>query len=534
MKSKCHHLVAILNMFLLVAEPVLAAGADAFGSPTTTGTASTQLGADVTGPTPPPSAAIEPDASRTMQQSADAPLPLEEPIDPDKYVCGAGDLFQLNFWGRQNSAHRILIDPSGKAFVPRVGYVQVADLVLKDALVALRQAVARYYPRLNFDFSLVKPRSFLVHVVGAVPRPGIYNARATDRVSRALMLAGWNSNPDAALPNITGSMRRIEITRRKGGKITVDLLLYNLRGDTNNNPQLVDGDVVTVPFETLEANITGAVQRPGRYELVGTKDLAELVDIAGGLRPSATRQLPIILTRRESNSDQLAQYRVAFPQSGLPALPITSEDAVHVPSVDELQRSVMLVGAIQGATQADEATGIKRLPYQQGDTVRTLIERAGGVGAGADYKGSYIVRMQGTEQIVIPLDLEALLVYRNMKADRPVRIGDIINVPYQRHSIMVEGAVMRPGVYQFNPRLRPDDYIALAGGPSKMAQDHDTYRLVSPKGKTELISEKTAIQPGDTLVVPERHFSRAEVTQIIISGVGLAVTATALVITATR
>src|SRR5437879_2840858 len=29
-------------------------------------------------------------------------LPLEQPLDPDKYICGRGDLFELNFWGRQN------------------------------------------------------------------------------------------------------------------------------------------------------------------------------------------------------------------------------------------------------------------------------------------------------------------------------------------------------------------------------------------------------------------------------------------------
>jgi hypothetical protein len=65
-----------------------------------------------------------------------------------------------------------------------------------------------------------------------------------------------------------------------------------------------------------------------------------------------------------------------------------------------------------------------------------------------------------------------------------------------------------------------------------MAQDDDSYRLVSPQGRTESISTKTVVQPGDTLVVPERHFSRAEVTQIIMSAVGLAVMTTAVVLTA--
>jgi len=91
---------------------------------------------------------------------------------------------------------------------------------------------------------------------------------------------------------------------------------------------------------------------------------------------------------------------------------------------------------------------------------------------------------------------------------------------------------MRPGIYQFNPRLRGEDYIAIAGGPSKMAQDTDSYRLVSPKGKTVPIDGKTNVQPGDTLVVPERHFSRAEVTQLIIGSITLAILAASVGIAA--
>jgi protein involved in polysaccharide export with SLBB domain len=99
---------------------------------------------------------------------------------------------------------------------------------------------------------------------------------------------------------------------------------------------------------------------------------------------------------------------------------------------------------------------------------------------------------------------------------------------------MIEGAVVRPGSYPYNPQLRAFDYIAIAGGPGKMAQDTDTFRLVSPRGKTISIDNKTFVHPGDTLVVPERHFSRAEVTQIIISAISLAIMTTSVAIVATK
>ena len=515
MASKTQFRLAILNGVLLVSQPAPAAD---FGGLAPQGSVGeiTQSASAVVG----------------TDQQVEKSLPLEEPVNPEKYMCGPGDEFQLNFWGRQNTSFQFLIDPSGRAFVPRVGYVQMANKSLKEASIDLHKAVARFYPGLNFDLSLSKLRTFLVHVVGAVAKPGIYRSHATDRVTKVLADAG---GPIVGNPHIpaSGSTRRVEVTRRTGEKLPADLLLYDLQGDTANNPYLNDGDVIMVPYQSLVVSVTGAVQRPGTYELIETKDIAELVKVAGGLRNSATHQLPLILSRRDHASDRLSQVRLPFAKSGeLPAIELRSDDQIHIPEADELQRSVLLVGAIQGAIAADEATEIKRMSYQQGDTVRTLIERAGGVGAGADYKGSYIVRMQGKEKAVIPLDLEALLIYRDMNADRLVRIGDIINVPFQRRSIMVEGAVIRPGIYQFNPRLHVQDYIQIAGGPSKMAQDPDTYQLVSPLGKAELISEKTTVQPGDTLIVPERHFSRAEVTQIVISSIALAVMTTSVAIAA--
>ena len=510
--------MAILNMMLLATQPAQGADFRTFAS---------QAAPDITAPS---ASAPTPSGPTKAGDNSEGTLPLEAPIDPQTYICGAGDQFQLNFWGRQNASLRFPVDPSGQAFVPKVGYVQIAGLSLKDATESLHKAVGRFYPGLSFDFSLVKPRTFLVHVVGSVEKPGIYPAHATDRLTQALAEAGGRSHPDSKEERGTGSIRRIEIQRRNGTKLAADLLLYDLYGETKNNPFLSDGDVIVVPFESMVVKVTGAVQRPGEYELIDTKDIAEAVKAAGGPRSTQTRNLPILVSRRDPANDRLSQFQLPFPPSGdIPALALRNNDRVHFPTADELERSVTLVGAIRGATQTDEATGVMRLRYEQGDTVRTLLERAGGLGPGADFRGSYIVRAKGNEKIVIPLDLEALLVYRDTKADRPVLIGDVINVPYQRHGIMIEGAVVRPGVYQFNPRLRGTDYIAIAGGPSKMAQDTDNYRLVTPRGKTEQLSE---VQPGDTLIVPERTFSRAEVTQIVIASITLAVLAASVGVTA--
>src|SRR4051812_39321611 len=225
-----------------------------------------------------------------LNPSALPALPLEEPIDPDKYICGRGDIFELNFWGRQNFKLRVTVDMEGRTFISKVGYVDIVGKTLRQARAIIKTAVLRYFPGLTFDLSLVEPRTFLVHVVENIPHPGLYTARPVERASNVITRAG----------GITGnaSKRRISVQHRDGTRSTIDLLLYNLTGDTKYNPYLMDGDLIRIPFEDVAVTVGGAVRRPGRYELIQSKDFAELLDIAGGFASTATRQLPIRLVRK--------------------------------------------------------------------------------------------------------------------------------------------------------------------------------------------------------------------------------------------
>ena len=126
-----------------------------------------------------------------------------------------------------------------------------------------------------------------------------------------------------------------------------------------------------------------------------------------------------------------------------------------MPTADELQRTVLLIGAVVGADPLDAATTSKRLPFVEGDTVMSLLERAGGVRAPGDLGRSYISRPRsGQTPELIPLDLDALLVRRNLAADQKIQMGDTIVIPPMQYSIRVEGAVARAGFYNVQPQIQ--------------------------------------------------------------------------------
>jgi protein involved in polysaccharide export with SLBB domain len=146
-----------------------------------------------------------------------------------------------------------------------------------------------------------------------------------------------------------------------------------------------------------------------------------------------------------------------------------------------------------------------------------MLERVGGVGPLADLKGSFILR----NNQAIPVDLYALVMLRDLRADKAVELGDTIVVPFRRANVLIEGAVFKPGPYPYNPNYNVEQYLALAGGPNRFAQSTDNVYLVTPNGQTKEFAPDLKVEPGASLVVPERNFSRSEVVAIILAAAGL-------------
>lgn len=452
-----------------------------------------------------------------MEPLAAPSYPVEAPIDPDKYICGRGDVFELNFWGRQNFKLRVTADLEGRTFLAKIGYVNIVGKTLTEARRIITQAVHRYYPGVNFDLSLAAPRSFVVHVAGYAGHPGGYVTTSIERVASLLARAG----------GVNGSRRRIDIRRRNGTHVNADLVLYEQTGDLAYNPRLEDGDIVSIPYPGVSVSISGAVKRPGRFELVATKDLKELVELGGGFTSTVTHSLPIRLVHRDAKEhDVETQFPFSGDERSLPALKLSDNDRVYIPSTLELQRSVLVIGPVPGATAADEVTTVRRFAFVIGSTVRTILEEAGQVGASADLKGGYIRKANGT---TVPVDLEALLVYRDFSADRPVEMGDTIVVPQKRRGIAVEGAVMHPQVYPFSPLFHGNEYVAIAGGPKQNAQSTSDYRIIDSNGRARKFSKNVTLDPGDTILVPERTFSRAEIVSIVLATAGMAISLASLI-----
>src|SRR5581483_12009470 len=88
----------------------------------------------------------KPRDDKAREAPTQASVALEAPVDPTTYVCGPGDGFELDFWGKQNFQLRIGVDVEGRAFIAKLGHVKVAGLKLDQVRQSITRAAKRAYP----------------------------------------------------------------------------------------------------------------------------------------------------------------------------------------------------------------------------------------------------------------------------------------------------------------------------------------------------------------------------------------------------
>ena len=125
-------------------------------------------------------------------------------------------------------------------------------------------------------------RSVRIFVVGDVVRSGSYTVSGLSTITNALLASGGVSK--------VGSLRDIQLKR--GGRTVTRLDLYELllHGDTSHDQQLQQGDAIFVPPVGLTAGVAGEVQRPAIYEFRDGATVADLVQMAGGLKPDSAQR----------------------------------------------------------------------------------------------------------------------------------------------------------------------------------------------------------------------------------------------------
>lgn len=316
--------------------------------------------------------------------------------------------------------------------------------------------------------------------------------------------------------------------------------------DAGDEPSLdaavIGADVAALIRERV-ATVRGAVRLPGAYPVADGVTVDALLAAAGGLVTAAdpeSAELTIAATPPRRRTLDLTA------RGGL-SVPVNPGDALRVKQRPAALETVAVT--IEG-----EVRHPGRYDALRGDTLKILIERAGGLSADAYPAGAVFLRDSERRRKRAEFEeqartLEAAIVREQQKgsglrqedvalarsladrlraADPPGRIvveadpaelsrfperdvlleaGDRITIPKRPLTVAVSGEVMAPATVRFQAGKTAGAYIREAGGASRSA-DLDRAFLLRPDGSAEPLflsswnHRVTLVPPGSAIVVP--------------------------------
>ncbi|MDP3582522.1 MAG: hypothetical protein Q8S39_11360, partial [Ignavibacteria bacterium] len=96
------------------------------------------------------------------------------------------------------------------------------------------------------------------------------------------------------------ALRDITLKRTNGDIPKIDLLKFRVTGDFSNNPYLMQDDVIIFPASDDERNfidISGAVNKPIKFQFVEGDKLSDAIMFAGGINPAFDNVTEVEISR---------------------------------------------------------------------------------------------------------------------------------------------------------------------------------------------------------------------------------------------
>ncbi len=309
------------------------------------------------------------------------------------------------------------------------------------------------------------------------------------------------------------------------------------------------------PMQVVE--VGGKVKVPGEYPLEPEMRVSDLIRAGGSLEEAAYGGEAELTRHRivdgEYRQTELVRVDLAAVLRGEPGadFALESYDFLNVKEMPQWSRAeeVEIVGEVRFPG---------RYPVKRGETLRSVMQRAGGLTELAFPEGSIYLRedlrekeQQRIEQLATRLqgDIAVLALQatqentrasqalpvgqsllNDLRSTRPVgrlvfdleqvmasppgstwdialKDGDRVMIPRRAQEVTVLGEVQTITSHLYRPGLSRDDYISFSGGMTQKADRARTYVVradgsVVTAGSRWFGRSATDIRPGDSIVVP--------------------------------
>ncbi len=450
------------------------------------------------------------------------------------------------------------------------GFMSVFDLNLSDEKD--KRMILRAGDHLSID-AITDYRKHVVSLAGSVRHPGTFLWYEGMRLSDII------TDQDKLKPDSDFNVGLI--VRELSNTADIDVLLFSPseildEPGSKNDIELKSRDKLVIlsayenrasAIEPYLANLkrqassddglprvvrsAGKVRFPGEYPMIAGMSLADLIDLSGGLIESAY-----------TRSAEISRLDISNPEKAVTSIIVSSldrADALILEPYDYVEfRTIPNFRETETISLEGEFVFPGTYVFEKGETLNSVIERAGGFTEEAFLGGSIFLRKELLEKekeeierlrrllqeqiasnqlrdstsilgtstaqdlarksaiealnqieaigrLVIPL--EDVVSYQ--ADDILIKPNDRLLIPRFSQEVTIIGEVQRPSSYLFDSKLSQLDYIKKSGGLKKIA---DSSKIYIVKANGEVVSNKRnwfifpvkrdRIEAGDTIVVP--------------------------------
>ena len=410
-------------------------------------------------------------------------LPMDMPVGPE-YVLGPGDGVSVELWGGVSERLQRVVDREGRLALPEVGFVEVSGRSLGEVQRLVQRTLRTQYRNVEADVSLSRLRTVRVYVVGDVERAGAYDVSSLSTPLNAVYVAGG--------PTARGSLRTLRHFRGKQlvQEIDVyDLLLHGIRSGLQG---LQPGDTILVPPLGSEVTIEGMVRRPAIYEINGENNLAEVLELAGGVLHSGTLR-HVDVERVEAHLSR-TMLRLDVPEDNNQAAVTKALEDFQIQDGDKIKISPILPYADKTVYLDGHVVQPGKFAYRDGMKVTDIIKSYRDLLPEPYDRHAEIIRLNAPDYTpsVIAFNLREALAGKDK--DVVLRPFDTIRV-FGRYDfedpplITIDGEVRDPGDHLTNGATCLRDAVYLAGGTTTDAHlgDAQIFRKTQD-GKLKVLS----------------------------------------------
>ncbi len=433
-----------------------------------------------------------------FDNNAEAFTPSEDIPVPSDYVIGPGDTFVVQLYGKENASYDFVVSREGRIHFPEIGPISLTGLSFTQVQQLISKTISEQMIGVKSSVTMGAIRSIRVFVLGEALRPGSLVVSSLSTITNALFASGGITK--------IGSLRNVQLKRK--GKIVATLDLYDmlLGGDTSNDVRLFSGDVIFIPPIGRTVSVDGEVRRPAIYELKDETTAQELVNLAGGLLPTAFPSESKI-RRIDRNGDRTVFGVNLATNSGLGTILKAADELVVHSVLDTFENVITLEGHVKrpGLTA-----------WKPGMRVNDVIESIESLLPSADLKTALIKReiMPSRNITLLTFELsraisepygennielhpqDTIIVF-DLKKERATseQMSEIISTLRLQSSrenpvktVTINGSVRFPGVYPLTEGMTARKLIQLAGGLSQNAFD------LSAEVTRKVIDDKQILQ----------------------------------------